>query len=709
MRNKLALCLSTVLACGIVTGMAAADSVEVAPTQAGDVIHDVIRVEGRFLSLDQINSVKTPTPIIDVPQSLSIVSADMIENQAFTNLGDILRYTPGLSISQGEGHRDAINIRGNQTTADFFLNGIRDDVQYFRPLYNLEQVEILRGSNALLFGRGGGGGVINRVTKSPVIGDSFTSVSSSIDTFGAWQVTADTNIETGDTAAVRLNGFYEDIDNHRDFYDGTRYGLNPTARFDLSDDTTVVLFYEYLNDDRTVDRGVPSVSVANGPDVPLEGYSDTFFGDPDENLTTLEAHIFRARADHTFSNSLRGNVTVQFADYDKLYQNLYPAGLDNSVNPGLLTLDGYQDRTDRQNLIVQGNLISEFATGPFAHTLLVGAEFGNQDTDNARIDNVFADSQDDRITIALSDPLVVPEFDFVPLVRDRSSEVSFTSVYIQDQIDIADNVKLIIGARYDAFDVSVLDHLAVDATDDGRRGRVDEEISPRLGVIYKPAEHVSFYASYSETFLPSSGDQFLTLSTTTEDLEPQVFENTEIGAKWDITSGLSFTASLFQLDRGQFTSVDPDDASIVTTVPGSTTEGFELQLVGDVTDRWFVSAGYSYLNGEVEGGSSDGNTTRQTPEHMISVWNQYQATEVLAVALGVTYQDEFFVREDNAVLVPDFTRVDAAVYYDFSETTGIQLNIENLLDEDYFPDAHSNDNISTGKPLNARLTLRHTF
>jgi catecholate siderophore receptor len=701
MRSKFGWLVSTIVACGSLTGGAWADDI-------GDV-EDTIYVSGRYLSLDQLDAVKTPTPIVDVPQSLSIVSREQIAVQAFTNIGDVLRYTPGLSISQGEGHRDAINIRGSQTTADFFLNGIRDDVQYFRPLYNLEQIEILRGSNALLFGRGGGGGVINRVTKQPVIGEDFTSVAAGVDTFGAYQVSGDTNLALTDTAAVRLNGFVEELDNHRDFYDGTRYGINPTLNVRLSEDTSAVLYYEYLNDDRVVDRGVPSVSVANGPDVPLEGHSETFFGSPDRNLTTLEAHILRARLDHTFSGNLRGNVTVQYADYDKLYQNIYPAGFDAAAAPNTVTLDGYQDTTERENLIVQANLVGEFSTGSIGHTLLVGFEYGDQDTANARNDNRFAANNDDQIVIDFTDPLEVPDFAFSAPARDRASEVSFTSFYLQDQIDLTDALKLVVGLRFDEFDVSVVDFRAISASDDGRRGRVDEEISPRFGLIYKPAGNVSIYASYSETFLPSSGDQFLTLSPTTEDIQPQVFENREIGAKWDITSDLSFTASVFQLERGLFTTVDPDDASIVTTVPGSTTEGLEVQLTGRVTDRWSLSAGYSYLDGEVDGGSNDGNKPRQTPEHMISVWNQYQATDRLAFGLGVTRQDEFFVREDNSVLVPSYTRVDAALYYDLDDRTAVQLNVENLFDEDYFPDAHSNDNITTGEPLNARLTVRHTF
>ncbi|WP_421790794.1 TonB-dependent receptor [Hyphobacterium sp.] len=670
---------------------------------------DTITVIGRYLSLDQINAVKTPTPIVDVPQSLSIVSAEQIENQAFTSLGDLLRYTPGLSISQGEGHRDSINIRGNQTTADFFLNGIRDDVQYYRPLYNLDQIEVLRGSNALLFGRGGGGGVINRVTKSPLIGDQFTTLTAGADTFGAYLTSVDTNVDLGPAAATRLNLFGEGLNNHRDQFDGTRFGINPTLGIEFSPQTRAVFYYEYLNDDRVVDRGVPSVSVAGGPDRPLEGFNQTFFGSPDQSFTTLEAHILRARIDHEFSDTLRGNATVQYADYDKLYQNIYPAGFDASVTPNTVRLDGYLDTTARQNLIVQGNLIGEFNTGSVGHTVLFGLEYGDQQTDNARNDTLFPASNDDQIVIPFTDPLIIPAFTYSVPARDRTSDVSFVSAYVQNQIDLTENFKLIAGLRFDQFDVSVLDRRAISPTDNGRRARDDNEISPRLGLIYKPAENISIYASYSEAFLPSSGDQFLTLSTTTEDIRPQVFENQEIGFKWDISPALSFTASAFRLERGLFTSVDPDDASIVTTVPGSTTDGFELELVGELTDDWFISAGYSYLDGEIEGGANNGNRPRQTPEHMLSVWTQYRLTNRLSIGGGATYQDAFFVREDNAVEVPSYIRFDAGVFYDVSEDTRLQLNIENLLDEDYFPDAHSNDNITTGEPLNARLTVRHRF
>lgn len=671
-----------------------------------------IVVEGRYLAHDRLNSVKTPTPILDVPQSLSILTEQQIEDQAFGGLGDVLRYTPGLSISQGEGHRDAIIIRGIQTTADFFVDGVRDDVQYYRPLYNVEQVEVLRGSNALLFGRGGGGGVINRVQKKPSFGGDFTTADLGVDTFGAYSGNVDVNMVANERVALRLNAYRQGLENHRDVFDGESWGVNPTLAVRLSPRTSAQLSYEYLDDDRVVDRGVPSRVVAGGPDAPLEGFRDTFFGSAEENRTTLEAHIARARVQHEFSERFGGNLTVQYADYDKLYKNLY-ANDAVAVTDGTfpeVELDGYRDTTERENLLVQGNLIGEFETGAIGHTLLLGFEYGDQDTDNARRDNVFAANGDDQLVIPFSDPLQIPAFGFDAPVRDRASTVRFTSLFLQDQIDLTDRFKVLLGLRYDRFDIDVLDR--IEATDGDAVGgdfaREDDEITPRLGFIYKPREDVSVYASYSETFLPQSGDQFLTLTLDSQSTRPQFFENREIGVKWDLLDDLSFTAAVFELDRESFTSADPDDPGQVILVEGSETRGFEAQLTGRPMDRWTLTTGYSWLDGEVvraDGSGTDGNATRQTPEHMFSIWNMVSVTDRLRIGLGATYQDSFFVREDNSVEVPSYTRIDAAAYYDVNASLRVQLNIENLLDDTYFPDAHSNDNISTGRPLNARLTV----
>ena len=217
-----------------------------------------IVVKGKVLYSDQVTALKTPTAIIDVPQSLSIVTDEEIRKQGIRELGDIVRYTPGVNTSQGEGHRDSVVFRGVRSTADFYQDGARDDVQYYRSLYNVDQVEVLRGPNALLFGRGGTGGIINRVSKKAQIGETFGSFDIGADDFGAFDFAADYNTSTGDSTALRINIHSDQLENHRDSYDGDRTGFNPTVRIQMSDATTLDLSYEYVDHERFIDRGIPT-------------------------------------------------------------------------------------------------------------------------------------------------------------------------------------------------------------------------------------------------------------------------------------------------------------------------------------------------------------------------------------------------------------------------------------------------------------------
>tara|TARA_R100001244_G_scaffold86820_1_gene66260 strand:+ start:33255 stop:35417 length:2163 start_codon:yes stop_codon:yes gene_type:complete len=660
---------------------------------------------------------KTNTPLLGTPQTVSVVTREQLDDQALQDIGDILRYTPGASIGQGEGNRDQLTIRGQNTTADFFVDGIRDDVQYFRPLYNIERVEIHKGPNAMIFGRGGGGGIVNRVTKSPIADRQLGEVTASVDSFGAYYLSGDLNLPVGDTAAFRFNGLYEEFDNHRDFYDGRRFAVNPTFGAELDDNNRILLSYEYVDDDRAVDRGNPAELRAAGngcsfsdPCGPLAGYRDTLFGQPGTNRTTLQAHIVKLRVEHDFSDQLSFSSTTQYGDYDKLYRNVYPVDArsnDIRLTPvaNSATLDGYVDTTDRQNFITQGNLLWTGDTGALGHSLLLGYEIGQQQSANARRDILFAASNDDQIVVPLTDPVVVPAFTFPAFSRSTRSDLKFLSLYIQDQISIGDHFEIIGGVRFDRFDLDVND-----IQSSLLLSRTDEKFSPRFGAIYKPQENISIYASYAKSFLPRSGDQFLTLSPATANLAPETFENIEFGVKWDLTPALSLTAALFRLDR--------DDQAILldnqgnTTLSGSRTEGLELQLVGKLTERWQINAGYSYLDGQQRNASTVGGQDLrlfQVPEHMISLWTKYDFTDQFAGGLGVTHQSSQFATNDNSVRIPAFTRVDAALYYDLSEKVQVQLNIENLFDETYFPSVHNNDNISTGEPLNVRLTVKFGF
>ncbi len=685
----------------------------VVQAQTSEVVElDKLEVVGRYLYTNQVNALETPTPIIDVPQSLSIVTADQIALQGFTNIGDIIDYTPGVNTSQGEGHRDAVVFRGVRSTADFFIDGVRDDVQYYRPLYNLEQVEILRGPNALLFGRGGTGGILNRVTKKGVIGETFTSYQASIDSFGGFGVQIDSNFAVDETSAFRINAFVESLDNHRDFFDGDRIGINPTAKFELSEATTLDLSYEYIDHKRFIDRGIPTGS--NGR--PVEAFEDIVFGDPELNKTELEAHLLRAALQQDFSDNLKGNFSVFYGDYDKLYENFYASSYNKMATPNAVTLDGYVDTTQRENLILSGNLIGEFLTDSMSHTVIVGTEIIDTSSDQDRYNAFWNTTSDDNEIFTIARPLdlrggvgvnssgaTTTNSFTADLNDDTRVSIDVFSAYIQDEIELSDQWDVIIGARFDSFDIEVFNVPANET-----RSRTDDEISPRLGVVFKPEENISLYASHSESFLPRSGEQFANINGSNNQLDPNTFSNLEAGLKWDFNQDLSLTASIFEIEQSSPQVADNDPSTL--DVIDSEITGFELQLQGQFTEQWYVSAGYSNLDGEqVNRSGPTGLRPRELPENTFSIWNSYQATEQLGLGLGLTYQDESFINNGNSAILPSYTRVDAAAYYDVSEDLRVQLNIENLTDKLYFPNSHSTHQATVGAPLNARISVIGRF
>lgn len=690
-------------------------------TQGNDIL-----VTGDILQSSAVNSVKTPTPIIDVPQSLSITTQQQIQDRGWVSIGEIIDYTPGVITSQGEGHRDAIVFRGVRSTADFFIDGARDDVQYYRSLYNIEQVEILRGPNALLFGRGGAGGILNRVTKKGEFDTNFTGGQVAVDTFGEFSVFADLNLSSSDTAAFRLNAAYESLNNHRDLYDGERIGINPTARFTLGEDTIVDVAYEYANHRRFVDRGIPTG--ADGR--PVEALDRVTFGTSEENFNDLEAHIFRANVQHNFSDNWKGVFNAFYGDFDKVYSNFFNSDYDPDTNR--IELDGYIDSTFRENLILSGNLIGEFETGSLAHTLLIGGEYittsSDQDRFNSRfdtsvqdaangvVDPFFGAARSDQAIFFATRPLAL-RANTGMLADGRTTTNNFTtdlndftqvdidvvSLYIQDEIEITDWLNVIVGGRFDSFDITVNNVPAAEI-----RTRKDEEFSPRGGVILKPQENISIYASYSESFLPRSGEQFTDINGANNALDPDRFENLEAGVKWDFANDLSLTAAIFEIRQS---SPQPNDNDAATLdIIDSEIQGFELQLQGEVLPGWTVVAGYSYLDGEqVDRLGPTGLRPRELPENTFSIWNQVEVTDRFGVGLGLTHQDESFVNNGNTATLPAYTRIDAAAFYDVSDNVRVQVNIENLTDTTYFPNSHSTHEVTVGAPLNARFAITGRF
>ena len=670
--------------------------------QDNDADVEEIIVKGNVLYSDQVNALKTPVPVLDVPQTVSIVTDDDIRKQGFRQIGDIVRYTPGVNTSQGEGHRDAVVFRGVRSTADFFQDGVRDDVQYYRSLYNVEQVEILRGPNALLFGRGGTGGVINRVSKKAVLGEQFGSVDFGMDTFGANDLALDYNMQSGDNSAFRFMMHSDALENHRDHYDGDRLGINPTLKLQLSDKTTLDLSYEHADHERYIDRGIPT---ENGE--PVKRFEKITFGDPHgDNLTTLEGDILRATLSTEFSDTRKGNLSIVSSEFEKMYKNYYASGY--TAGATVVTMDGYLDPTKRENTIITGNLVNEIQMGSATHTILVGAEMIDTTNNNHRYNTFWSTTSDDNEVFNISRPMdftvnsagVATSNDFTADLKSKTkSDIEVTSVYIQDQIDVSDNLKVMIGGRHDTFDITV-----TDIKNGTAQSREDKEFSPRAGIIYKPKENVSWYYSYSESFLPRSGEQFKSLSASSAALDPDVYESTEVGVKVALNDGLSLTAAYF--DSEQTVATKDSVTGETNEIVGLQVDGLELEVKGKVTDKMSVVFGYTSMDGK----TSFGGEPREIPDTMLSLFAKYEVSDKFGWALGMTKQGESNISNNKPGLVlPEYTRVDLGAYYQIADDLSVQMNIENLTDELYFPHSHSTHQASVGESFNMRISIRKTF
>ena len=694
-------------------------------------------VKGNVLYSDQVNALKTPVPVINVPVSVSIITDDEIARQGFQELGDVVRYTPGVSTSQGEGHRDAIVFRGNRSTADFFQDGVRDDVQYYRSLYNVEQVEILRGPNALLFGRGGTGGVINRVSKKGVLGETFGSFSIGSNTFGAYDFVADYNISINEDRSLRIMAHRDYLDNHRDYYDGDRAGFNPTLKLRLDESTILDVSYEYADHERFIDRGIPT---ANGE--PVEALADIVFGHPDLNTQTLTADIFRATLTRDFSDTSKAIFSVTKNEFEKMYQNLYASGYNATLDE--VALDGYLDPTTRDNLIISANFVHELELGSATHTILFGVEVVDTDNKNYRYNTNFSNAgalplandptgihvagsdqaaKSDRETFSIADIRAgifnrdeagaAVTLDFTSsLSSSTTTEFEVTSFFIQDQIDVSDNLKLLIGARYDDYEITVNN---LKPGSEGSVTKGEDLLSPRAGVIFKPQENISLYASYSNTFAPKAGEQYKAMSNgTVKDAAGNVYdlgrvldadetETSEIGLKWAISDELYLAAAYFQAEREAMSTIIVDGSAEQQAAVNQEIDGYELELSGRISDQLELSLSYADFEGDTV------SQNKEIPDYQFSAFANYQVNDKFGIGFGLTSQGDQQIGSGATPYLPSFTRVDVAAYYQIADDLMLQMNIENLTDETYFPHSHSTHQASVGEEVNANFSIRRTF
>jgi catecholate siderophore receptor len=474
--------------------------------------------------------------------------------------------------------------------------------------------------------------------------------------------------------------------------------------------TRIDFGFEHFHDRRTADRGVPSLEGK-----PVEGFTRTFFGDPDKSFARANVDLVTFGNEHQLAEGLTLRNHTLFGDYDKFYQNIFAGSAvlpATAALPGRVRLSAYNNRNNRRNLFTQNDLVWENRLGGIDQTLLVGFELGREKSRNVRNTGLVSGAElIDGNAVPLSDPTVDADVVWAPIASDANNRVKATiaAAYVQDQVRISPMFEIVAGLRFDSFKLSV-DDLRPAAG--GRFSRRDNLWSPRLGLIAKPSDDLSLYASYSRSYLPQSGDQFSSLDADRADLKPERFDNYELGAKWEILDGLLATAALYQLDRSNTRATDPNDPTRTVLTGAQRSRGLELGLERSVTSRWMVSAGYAFQKAEITKTTTAAPKGREVPlvpRHSFSLWNRYDFTPSIGAGLGLIARSKSYASISNAVTLPGYARVDAALFYKTPWGIETQINVENLLGAHYFPTANADNNIAPGAPRTVKATVGYRF
>ncbi|HEX2278873.1 MAG TPA: TonB-dependent siderophore receptor [Candidatus Tectomicrobia bacterium] len=630
---------------------------------------------------------RLPEPIRDIPQSITVVPQELMQQQGVSSLQDALRNVTGISFQAGEGggaQGDNLSLRGFNARNDFFLDGVRDQGSYFRDVFNIEAVEVLKGPSALYFGRGTTGGVINQVSKLPRL-ESFYGGTLSLGNGFLFRVTGDVNQRINETTAFRVNfmGHLDEIVG-RDEVEDKRMGIAPSVTFGLGTSTQLTLSYFLQHEDNIPDYGLPFL-FGKPPDVRREN----FYGLAREDTEDTWVNIGTLRLDHRFNEQLSLRNTLRYSRVDR---EAFPSPPRISGTPTpdtplsqIVVAPAHPGRDTTEDILDnQTDLIARFATLSFKHTLVTGLEIGTEDFDATR----FAFSN--IPTTPLLDPNPVRDTSRMTRSVSAMTETStfLFGVYATDTIKLLPQLDLVGGVRWDLFEAEFKNRITGDKFD-----RTDKMWSYRAGLVFHPWPTHSYYFSAGNSFNPSA--EALALAANNADTAPEENQTYEFGGKVDVLGGgLSLQAALFRTEKTNART--PDPVTGLQVLEGKQrVQGFELGVVGRPLPSLNVFLGYTYLDSEilesnevVNGVSVVGNEMPNAPEHSFSVWTSYDFLERWQVGTGIYYVGERFANNANTNVAPGHVRWDMSVGYQINKNIQLRLNAINLTDELYFDGVH---------------------
>lgn len=618
----------------------------------------------------------TDTPLRDTPFSIQVIPQEVLDDRNVTELGDVLETAGGI-ISNGARGTSGIGpnllIRGFESAGTVFRDGVSAFSLSPLSTNDVERVEVLKGPASVLFGQGNPGGIINLVSKRP-LSEPFYEISASAGSFDSYRGGLDLSgplTEIGDVR-YRLNLSYEDYGSFRDFVDGERLQISPIIAWDIGPNTLLDVYGQYTYDRETIDEGIPFDSDGDPIDVPRDRFLNEDFGE-----FTQDQFNIGYRLNHDFSDNWSVRHSTQYLQYEP--ERYYPfVNSFDEVTGDAERVEYFAEGT-YQRFFTNAELLGRFNTGAIEHQLLFGLEYRHDSEDPAfQFDNSFP-------SINAFNPVYTDEpFDRAPTFF-RDDNVDTISAYVQDQIDITPQLIFLAGIRFDYIDEFRTEQNLGEAREEFESE--DEAFTPRLGLVYKPIEPISLYASYTTSFFPN-GAGFLNGDGSTFD--PEEGRQFEVGVKADLTDRLSVTLAAFDIRKQNVVVSDPDDPLFSIQTGEVASRGIDLNLNGEILPGWNVTAAYNYLDAFISEDTTDieGNRLVNVPENQFSLWTTYEIQQGdlagVGAGLGLFYVGERQGDTDNTFTLPDYFRTDAAVFYK-RDNWRAQLNFENLFDIEYFP------------------------
>ena len=711
-----------------------------------ETIHQDVATEQQSLKVDKSANSKYVAPLLDTPKSVSVISKQLIEDTQVTTLSDALRTVPGITLGAGEGgnpNGDRPFIRGYSSESSMYVDGVRSASSQNREMFAVEQVEVTKGSASALGGAGSVGGSINMISKVAKNGD-FLEGSVGAGTDNYQRITLDGNKDFGNGIAARVAvmGHKNEKAGQADGAEYARVGIAPSITFGLDTPTRATLSYYYLKSDDTPDSGVPYWNSSNNTATgkPLDVKQGVYYGWLDRDFQKQENQIGTIKLEHDLTDNLTISNTAVYSNSRNDYIWTQPDDSQKNIANGEVWRRANSRITDTNTFTDQLALTGKFNTGSFKHSFNVGAEYSDQESDKG---SYTITSNSGKVITgspttgacslgigAASDYWCTDAFN--PNSKDpwlgniaankavTTTTAQTTSVYLLDSIEFTPQWLLDLGVRWDKFETE----LKTNAT--GEKIENDTDFfSYQAGLTFKPAENGSIYASFATSANPvgvDAGDGSETAVTAVnKDLDPEESRTFEIGTKWDLfNEKLNLTAAIFRTEK-QNTRISLD-ANTTTNGGASKVDGFELGLNGNITDKWAVSAGYTYLDSEsTKNGVScrgttctdqtayNGNVMPNVAKNSATLWTTYQVLPQLNLGVGAIAMDKVYGDLANTKYVPGYVRYDAMARYNVNKNVDLQLNVNNLSDERYFTKAFASHYATEAEGRSAVLSVNFKY